>query len=244
MTVKNTANKAIILAAGLGKRLRPITEQTPKPLIEINGRKMIETMLDGLIQNGIAEVYVIVGHLKEQFEHLPQKYWKIKLELSENPYYSTCNNISSLYVARDHLGDCIIMEGDLLINNAEILNPQFETSGYCSVWTEETDEWLQTTDQNDIVSSCSRTGGKNGWRLFGVSFWSRPDGEKLKVHLEEAFEKNGERDIFWDDIPLFRHSHEYKLKIKKISRSDVAEIDSLQELTGIDSSYKKYRGGN
>ena len=244
MTVKNTANKAVILAAGFGKRMRPITEQTPKPLLEINGKRMIETMIDGLIQNEIAEIYVTVGHLREQFEYLPQKYGEIKLELIENPYYRTYNNISSLYVARNHLGDCIIIEGDLLLYNAEILRPHFESSGYCSMWTEKTDEWLQTVDKNDVVLSCSRTGGKNGWQLFGISFWSRPYGEKLKIHLEEEFEKKGERDIFWDDIPMFRHSNEYKLKIKKISPGDVVEIDSLQELASIDSSYKKYCGGN
>jgi CTP:phosphocholine cytidylyltransferase-like protein len=205
---------------------------------------LIENILDGLIQNEITEIYVIVGHLSEQFKYLPQKYREIKLELIENPYYDTCNNISSLYVAREHLGDCIIIEGDILIYNTEILSPQFDSSGYCSVWTEGTDEWLQTVDQNDVVLSCSRTGGKNGWQLFGISFWSRPDGEKLKVHLEEVFVKNGETDIYWDDVPMFRHGNEYQLKIRKISRSDVAEIDNLQELISIDCSYIKYCRGN
>ena len=244
MKKKYTANKAIILAAGLGKRLCLLTEHTPKPLIVVNGRRIIEPIIDGLIQNGINEIYVIVGHLKEQFKYLPQKYERIKLELIENPYYNKCNNISSLYVASDHLGDCIIIEGDLLINHAEILNPQFEASGYCSMWTEETDEWLQTTDQNGIVISCSRTGGKNGWQLFGISFWSKPDGEKLKIHIEEAFLNNGNTGVFWDDIPMFLYSNEYKLKVRVINPGDVAEIDSLQELSAIDSSYKKYLEGN
>ena len=243
MTGKYTARKAIILAAGLGKRLRPITEHTPKALIEVNGRKIIETILDGLVQNEITEVYVIVGHLKEQFEYLPQKYGKIKLEFIENPYYGECNNISSLYVAREHLGDCIIIEGDFIIYNAEILNPRFEASGYCSLWTEKTDEWLQTIDQNGFVLSCSRSGGKNGWQLFGISFWNMTDGKKLKYHLEEIFEINGETDIYWDDVPMFRRSNEYRLKVRKINRGDIAEVDSFQDLAGIDGSYEEYCRG-
>ena len=236
---KHTARKAIILAAGFGSRLCPVTDKTPKPLIEVNGKKMIETMLNGFVQNGITEVYVVTGHLKEQFAYLPQKYKSINLNLIENPYYETCNNISSLYIAREHLGDCIITDGDLLLYNAEILNPQFDNSGYCSIWAEETDEWLQTTDSEDNVLSCSRTGGKNGWQLLSISFWSKRDGAKLKYHLEETFEKNKNTSIYWDDIPMFHYKDEYRLKVRKIDCGDVIEIDTLQELSEVDISYKK-----
>ena len=239
-TEKHAATKAIILAAGYGKRLRPITDIIPKPLLEINGKKLIDNMIDGLIQNGIVEIYVIVGHLKERFEYLPQKYKKIKLKLIENPYYKECNNISSLYVAREFLGDCIIIEGDFLLRNTKVLDPRFEFSGYCSIWTEKTDEWLQTTDQNGVVISCSKTGGRNGWELFGISFWSKPDGEKLKAHLVEEFEYNGKTDVFWDDIPMFLHINEYQLKVRKINSGDIIEIDSIKELVNIDNSYEKF----
>jgi len=237
---KHTAGKAIILAAGIGERLRPVTDETPKSLIEINGKKIIETMLDGLIQNGITEIYVVTGHLKEQFAYLPRKYKSINLTLVENPHYKIWNNIFSLYMVREHLGDCVIADGDLFLYNTEILNPQFDNSGYCSTWTKETDEWLQTTDHEGNVISCSRTGGKNGWQLFTVSFWDKQDGAKLKQHLEEMIEKKQHTDVFWDDIPMFHYKDEYRLKVRKINRDDIIEIDTLQELSAIDSSYKKY----
>ena len=64
------ACRAIIMAAGMGKRLQPITKKTPKPLIKVNGVRMIDTVIRGLQYNGIKEIYVVVGYMKEQFKEL------------------------------------------------------------------------------------------------------------------------------------------------------------------------------
>lgn len=81
------------------------------------------------------------------------------MSIIENPYYEECNNISSLYVAREYLDDCIILDGDQIIYNDAILHTEFEHSGYNAVWTDEkTDEWVMTVE-NGIVKECSRDGG-------------------------------------------------------------------------------------
>ena len=66
--------KAIILAAGLGTRLRPMTENTPKALVQVNQKPLIEYQIEFLKEKGINDIF-IVGYLKEQFDYLKEKIW-------------------------------------------------------------------------------------------------------------------------------------------------------------------------
>lgn len=229
------------MAAGIGKRMQPVTFETPKPLIRVNGIRIIDTVIQGLNSNNIFEIYVVVGYMKEKFYSLEKEYPGVKI--IENPYYNTCNNISSLYMVRDHINDALILDGDQMIYNAAILQPEFERSGYNCVWTDtDTDEWLLTVE-NGIVKSCSRSGGKDGWQLYSISRWTTQDGKKLKKHLELEFELKKNQQIYWDDIALFCHPEDYHLGIQEMNRKDVIEIDSIYELAQLDNYYKKYIHG-
>ena len=202
--------RAIIMAAGIGKRLQPLTLETPKPLISVNGTRMIDSAINGLHKNGITEIYIVVGHLKEQFYQLESLYPGVTI--IENPYYETCNNISSLYVARDYIEEAIILDGDQIIYNPAVLQPDFDRSGYNCIWTEhETDEWLLSVE-NGIV----------------------------KKHLELEFEKNKNYQIYWDDIAIFCHANDYELGIYKMNPGDVIEIDNISELARLDHRYQIY----
>jgi len=232
------AKRAIIVAAGLGDRMRPVTDAVPKPLVAVRGQRMIDTIIRALHQGGIQEIYVVVGYRKDQFASLPEQY--PGLTLIENPDYRTANNISSLYYARAHLEDCVILDGDQIIRDPAILCPVFQRSCYCCIWTEEpTREWL-LTEENGIVTSCSTTGGSRGWELHSVSFWSAEDGQRLRKHLELEYRDRGNRDIYWDNVALSCHSGDYALGIRPIERDALVEIDSFQELCQADPSYNGY----
>ena len=237
---KNRVERAIIMAAGTGTRMRPVTLTTPKPLIRVKGTRIIDTVIRALHENGIYEIYVVVGYLKEQFACLTAEYDGVTL--IENPYWDSCNNIASLYAAREHLENAMILDGDQIVYKKEIFAQEFTRSGYNAVWTaEETEEWLMQVE-NGIVRSCSRTGGKGGWQLFSVSRWNLEDGKRLKKHLELEFEEKQNHQIYWDDVAMFCHFEEYELGIYPMQEGDLIEIDDFAELCRLDPSYCEEEG--
>lgn len=233
----NTVKRAVIMAAGLGNRMKPLSDKIPKPLIKVNGRRMIDTIVNALHQNKIFEIYVVAGYKKEQF--YKWAHGKKNITIIENNLYDKCNNISSLYVARDYLEEAFILDGDQIIYNTEILNPEFSRSGYSCAWTDdETSEWLLTTDENNKVVHCSPSGGKKGWQLYSISRWTKEDGQKLKSLVEEEFMQKNNTQIYWDDVAIFCHPEKFELTVYPIKKSDIVEIDGYSELCKIDSSYE------
>ena len=222
------ATRAIVMAAGKGTRLLPYTLDTPKPLLKVHGQRMIDSIICGLHRHGIREIYVVTGYLKEQFSSLPGQYPGVVL--LHNPYYEEANNISSLYVARAQLEDVIILDGDQLICEDAVLSPSFRRSCYCSFYQHDAtqDEWILELE-NDVITRCHRTGGRAGYQLQSVSFWTKEDGEKLKMDVEALFMREKRLDLFWDDIALFERPEHYRLGIREVREGDIVEIDTVDD---------------
>ena len=229
---------AIIMAAGLGTRMRPLTYKTPKPLIRVAGKPMVESVIEGLHQNGIYDISIVVGYLAEQFNYLGEKYPEVKL--INNPYYNQYNNISSLYVARNELKNTVILDGDQLVMNPKLLKREFTHSGYAGAKIGQfTDEWIMHPDQDGKILQCDRSGNDHGWRLYSLSKWQAEDSLRLKDYLEEEFEQAHHYDIYWDDIAMFDYFDEFSLYVMPITANDIIEIDSVDQSKQVDQQLTK-----
>lgn len=111
--------QAIILAAGFGQRLSPVTERLPKALVTVNGRSLLENALSHLAVYEVDEVIIVVGHLKEKImEKIGTSYKGMRIVYVDNPRHRHTNNVYSFYLTKEYVHDDIIMlECDLYFND-------------------------------------------------------------------------------------------------------------------------------
>lgn len=217
--------RAIILAAGMGTRLQPITLNTPKSLIKIEEETLIERQIRFLRERGVEEIIVITGYLAEKFEFLKKKY---QVTLIYNDKYNIYNNFYTMFLARHYLADTYVIDADNYFNDNFLLN-HLENSTYFSAYkTHFKQEWVLHTDKNQVVTDITIEDGE-GSILCGVSYWNTEDGQLLQQAIEKRFEKGNYGEIYWDNIVLEQLS---KLKIirQDIPANAVYEIDSLEDL--------------
>ena len=101
---------AVILAAGFGMRMVPINLSTPKALLEVKGEKLIERLIDQLHKAGVSDITVVVGFMTEAFEYLIDEKG---VELVVNDQYGVRNNLYSLGLVTDRIGNTYIVPGDI-----------------------------------------------------------------------------------------------------------------------------------
>ena len=113
--------QAIILAAGMGRRLRELTKDNTKCMVRVNGEPLIDRLLRQLSKLGLSRVVIVVGHKRENLiSHIGNRYDDVlNIEYVENPIYDKTNNIYSLALAKDKLveDDTLLIESDLILDD-------------------------------------------------------------------------------------------------------------------------------
>lgn len=229
-------DNAIIMAAGLSSRFAPLSDTTPKALLKVKGEIMIERQICQLIEAGIPEIYVVVGYKKEMFYYLADKYG---VHIVENPEYASRNNHSSIYAARDYLGNSYICSADNYFME-NVFEPYVYEPYYSAVYMSgRTNEYCLSANFNGRITHV-RIGGSDSWCMMGHSYWDRKFSRHFVDLLEAEYDLPQTRDMYWESIYM-RHLDTLTLYIRKYPDGVIREFDNLDELCLFDPSYMPYK---
>lgn len=222
--------RAIILAAGMGTRLHPLTLTTPKSLIKIGGETLIERQIKFLREACIDEIVVVTGYLAEKFQFLVDKYG---VKLVYNDKYDVYNNFYTMYLVREYLSEAYVIDADNYLHENFLQNTMRDSTYFSAYKTNFKDEWLLKCNSDNLVEEIVIASG-NGFILSGVSFWTKEAGEILREILEEEINKEGFGDLYWDNLVKDNIS---KIKVVKQEISSTAsfEIDDLNDLEKLEN---------
>jgi choline kinase len=117
---------ALLLAAGTGTRLRPLTLDAPKCLTIVGGRPILDRLVCNLREQGIEKLIVVLGYMGDQIrDFLNDHAGGMKVEYVLNPEYATTNNIYSLWLAREHINESFLLVESDLVFDAGMLDNMF-----------------------------------------------------------------------------------------------------------------------
>lgn len=225
--------RAIFLAAGFGSRMVPITLNTPKPLVLVKGKRIIETLLDATVKAEIPEIIIVTGYLGEQFEILLKKYPNIKIV--ENKLYNETNNISSAFLIKDKLKNSYVLESDIVLYNDKLIRKYEYCSNFLGKHVEVTEDWCFET-KNGIITKL-KIGGYNCYQTYGISYYDEKDGEQLSKDIDKVYNMPGGKEKYWDQVQLDVCKQNYKISVRECKENDIIEIDTFNELKKIDPVY-------
>ncbi|MCD9513358.1 sugar phosphate nucleotidyltransferase [Photobacterium carnosum] len=215
---------AIILAAGLGSRLRPITDTIPKSLICVNDRPLIEIQIENLLNIGVENITIVVGYLSDCFTYLKDKY---NVEIINNKYYAKYNNIYTMSLVIEQLSNSYVIDADVFMtNNFLVEDPQ--QSLYFSGIKNSVGEWELFFNEDNIITDIQYSNGSS-YILSGISFWSSKDAVIIKDALQRTIKDTSYwENLYWDDI-VKNNLSKLNIKLQKIESTDWYEIDSVRD---------------
>jgi len=181
---------ALLLAAGTGSRLNPLTDDMPKCLTIVNNTEILGRLIDGLHQNGIKRLVVVVGYLEQHIRNYLDKISRdITIEYIVSSHYRTTNNIYSLWLAKEKIQEpCLLIESDLIFEPSLLegmLLPDRIAVSRILPWMNGT---TITTDKGSVetfnIGSHSKMNGSNNYKTVNIYSFSLQSWKKICKRLD------------------------------------------------------------
>ena len=235
--------QAIILAAGMGRRLGELTNDNTKCMLQVNGVRLIHRILDSIYETGIRRVVLVVGYKAENVKELiGNEYRGMEIIYVENSVYDKTNNIYSLFLAREYLmaDDTILLESDLIFESrilTKIINDPYPTLALVDKY----ESWMDGTvvtldDESNIVEFLTKDKFKYSdieryYKTVNIYKFSRDFSETHYVPFLEAYcHALGNNEYYEQVLKVITLLDESPLKALPLSGEKWYEIDDIQDL--------------
>ena len=243
--------QAIILAAGMGRRLGELTKENTKCMVAVNGVRLIDRLLDQLAEQPLERVIIVVGYKgKELKDYLVDSgerreergERKLRIEFAENPIYDKTNNIYSLALVKDKLqeDDTLLIESDLIFSDRLI--PMIVENPYPNLaLVAKYETWMDGTmvridDDNNIVSFVPKKAFRYGdvdqyYKTVNIYKFSKEFSRQKYVPFLDAYSKAmGLNEYYEQVLRVITLIDDVELKALPIGKEKWYEIDDVQDL--------------
>lgn len=240
--------KGVILAAGIGSRLRPLTDDKPKCLVKVAGKPMLEYQLDAYRMAGIQDVIIIVGYKGEQIEKYCRYIDDLNITIINNEEYEDTNNMYSLYLAKQYLDgqDFILNNADLVIEQ-DIVKNMIESCVPNLVAVDVglfNDESMKIIcDEQGYIRDISKQITQNQANGCSIDFYkiSKEISRTLFKEITETIEGGNRKD--WTEVALQRifKQPEVRFEVLNVSGKRWVEVDNHDDLSLADSYFSQLK---
>jgi len=187
---------AVILAAEVGSRYIQVAAETPKGLLEVYGKPLIEQKIELLLEKGIEDIIIVTGYKKEKFEYLKQKYG---VRLVYNSSYASNNNLASLYRVLQYLDSTYVLAPDTWITKNIFNSHESRAWHSCVHHDGETMEWSVDATEDDMIKDVT-LGGFDTRVMFGPAYFSPEFSASIKPLIVDYHYRNESERYYWETV--------------------------------------------
>jgi len=242
--------KIILLSAGKGTRMMPLTRNTPKCLIQVgNGLSVLETQLEVIKRSSVKDVVIVLGYLAEQIETKIQKYKEdLNIKVVYNPFYDISNNLVSLWFARHEMNeDFLLINGDNLFS-MELLERILNSDCKIGMVVSKKDEELYTDDDMKVIiqeGNVVKVGkhlekSQTNAESIGMHLFKNGGNIIIKQKLDNMVRNKKNHDVFYLSAIQNLIDEGHSVKPIVVDYTHWAEIDFHPDLKLIENNINKF----
>lgn len=236
MNTNNTqkVDTAVIFASGIGKRMMPLTYDTPKCMLKIDNERMIERQIRFIKEAGINDIIIVVGYLHHTFEYLKNKY-NVRLVYNEN--FKLCNTLYTLKCVLPYIKNknVYFTNSDFYIKN-NIFNNEESGSHYKGIYVSgENNEWDCTLNDKNEILKVDKI-GKDSYCMVGIAYFDKKDVDTLEKDTDILLKDDNAKDYFWEEILYKNIDHFPHFYMHKLDNNDLIEFDNYIDYINYDKN--------